>query len=95
MAPKLDLPADDAHPTRALLHLDQLTHNLRLLEELAGDRPLWPPIKANAYGHGADIVEAILQRRQSLGVTAEKLMRCRLPACWEQQRRLLGFMRLP
>ena len=39
-----------------------------------------------------DIVEAILQGRQPLGLTAEKLMRGRLPACWEQQRRLLGFM---
>ena len=45
-----------AHPTRALIHLDRLTHNLRLLQELAGERPMWPVIKANAYGHGATIV---------------------------------------
>ena len=30
------------HPTRALVHLDRLGHNLRLLRELAGGRPLWP-----------------------------------------------------
>jgi len=29
---------------------------MRLLQELVGERPLWPAIKANAYGHGAVIV---------------------------------------
>jgi alanine racemase len=43
-------------PTRALIHLDRLTHNLRLLQELAGGVRLWPAVKANAYGHGAEIV---------------------------------------
>jgi alanine racemase len=49
----------DVHPThltRAYIHLDHLTHNLRLLQGLAGDRPLWPVIKADAYGHGAEII---------------------------------------
>ncbi len=45
-----------SHPTRAIVHLDRLAHNLRLLGELAGGRPLWPCIKANAYGHGAELV---------------------------------------
>jgi alanine racemase len=49
-------PAIDEHPTRALIHLDRLAHNVRLLQDLAGGRPLWPAIKANAYGHGAAIV---------------------------------------
>lgn len=44
------------HPTRAILHLDRLARNLGLLGELAGGRPLWPCIKANAYGHGAELV---------------------------------------
>jgi alanine racemase len=44
------------HPTRAWIHLDCLAHNLRLLRELVGGRPLWPAIKANAYGHGAQLV---------------------------------------
>jgi alanine racemase len=44
------------HPTRAIIHLDRLARNLRLLGEIAGGRPLWPCIKANAYGHGADLV---------------------------------------
>jgi alanine racemase len=45
-----------SHPTRAIIHLDRLGRNLRLLGELTGGRPLWPCIKANAYGHGAEIV---------------------------------------
>jgi len=46
----------DDHPTRAVIRLDHLTHNMRLLQEIAGATPLWPAIKANAYGHGAAIV---------------------------------------
>ena len=42
--------------TRAIIHLDHLTHNLRLLQEQVGDRPLWPVVKADAYGHGAQLV---------------------------------------
>ncbi|MGQ4808127.1 Alanine racemase 1 [Candidatus Entotheonellaceae bacterium PAL068K] len=42
--------------TQACINLDRLTHNMHLLQELVGNRPLWPTIKANAYGHGADIV---------------------------------------
>lgn len=39
--------------TRAYLHLDRLTHNLQVLQAQIGSIPLWPVIKANAYGHGA------------------------------------------
>ena len=42
--------------TKAFVNLDHLTHNMRLLQELVGNRPLWPCIKANAYGHGAVII---------------------------------------
>ncbi len=42
--------------TRAVIHLDHLTHNLRLLQEQVGKRLLWPVVKADAYGHGAQIV---------------------------------------
>jgi alanine racemase len=45
-----------SHPTRAWIHLDRLTHNVRLLQELAGGVPLWPAIKSNAYGHDAKLV---------------------------------------
>jgi len=44
------------HLTQAFIHLDNLTHNMALLQDHVGDRPLWPAIKANAYGHGAEIV---------------------------------------
>jgi len=53
------------HPTWAEVHLDRLTTNLRLLQSLAGVRPLWPAIKANAYGHGAPLIARHLL---SLGV---------------------------
>ncbi|UCH41268.1 MAG: alanine racemase [Gammaproteobacteria bacterium] len=44
------------HLTRACIHLDRLSHNLLLLQQLVGSRPMWPAIKANAYGHGSEIV---------------------------------------
>jgi len=48
--------------TKAFIHLDRLTHNLRLLQELVGERLLWPVIKGDAYGHGAHIVACHLVR---------------------------------
>jgi alanine racemase len=50
------MTADALHITRAHVHLDALDANVRMLRELADGRPLWPAIKANAYGHGAGIV---------------------------------------
>ena len=44
------------HATRACIYLDRLTHNLALLQELVGRRPMWPAIKANGYGHGMELV---------------------------------------
>lgn len=47
----------DSRPlTRCLIDLAALDHNMALLSELAGGRPLTPAIKANAYGHGAEII---------------------------------------
>ena len=42
--------------TKAFVNLPNLTHNMRLLQNLVGSRQLWPCIKADAYGHGATIV---------------------------------------
>jgi ornithine carbamoyltransferase len=42
--------------TTAVIHLDRLTANISLLQELVGNCPMWPAIKANAYGRGAEIV---------------------------------------
>lgn len=44
------------HLTKVYIHLSHLTHNIQLLQELVGDRPIWPAIKANAYGHGIEII---------------------------------------
>lgn len=44
------------HLTRAEINLAHLTWNLALLQELTGVRPMWPAIKANAYGHGMEII---------------------------------------
>jgi alanine racemase len=56
--------------TRAFIHLDRLDHNLRLLRAEVGERPLWPVVKADAYGHGALIVSRHLveQGYRTLGV---------------------------
>lgn len=42
--------------SRASVYLDRIAHNLDLLRELAGEAAVWPVIKANAYGHGAELV---------------------------------------
>jgi alanine racemase len=52
--------SDPSHLTRAYIHLEHFGHNMRLLQGLVGDRPLWPAIKANAYGHGLEIVARYL-----------------------------------
>lgn len=46
--------------TRVSLSLSNLDCNMKLLGQVAGGRPLWPAIKANAYGHGAEIIAARL-----------------------------------
>ena len=48
--------------TRAFIHTDRLAHNMRLLQELVGGIPLWPCIKANAYGHADEIIARELLR---------------------------------
>jgi alanine racemase len=42
--------------TKVFIHLDRLTHNLRLLQKEVGGRAVWPVVKGDAYGHGAHIV---------------------------------------
>ena len=71
MASELELSAGDDHPTRALTHLDRLTHNICLLEELVGGRPIWPAITANAYGHVVCPVRSDSMRISACGVTVK------------------------
>lgn len=47
---------DVARLTKVFVHLGRLGHNLGVLQAQVGRCPLWPVIKANAYGHGAEIV---------------------------------------
>lgn len=46
----------NTHLTQAIIHLDHLSYNMALLQKQAGSRPLFPAIKANAYGHDAEII---------------------------------------
>ena len=57
--PRID---DPGRLTKVYLYLDRLTGNMKLLQQQAGNRELWPCIKANAYGHGADIIARHLYR---------------------------------
>lgn len=50
------MPPDTRRLTCACIYPGRLAHNLQLLQEAAGGQPLWPVIKANAYGHGAELV---------------------------------------
>lgn len=52
----------NSHLTQAIIDLGRLRHNMELLQSLAGNRPLFPAVKANAYGHGDDIVARELVR---------------------------------
>jgi alanine racemase len=52
----MDNSGSASHLTQAVIHLDRLSHNMALLQRQVGDRTLWPAIKANAYGHGADMI---------------------------------------
>jgi len=47
------------HLTVAWIDLDNLAHNMQLLQQIA-ERPLWPAIKANAYGHGMTVIARAL-----------------------------------
>jgi alanine racemase len=53
MIPSEDIPT--SRLTKVFLRLDHLSHNMQLLQQQLGEKPLWPCIKANAYGHGARI----------------------------------------
>ena len=51
-----NLDSRTSHATGALIHLDHLRTICAPARKLVGKQSLWPAIKANAYGHGADIV---------------------------------------
>ena len=47
---------------RVEISADALIHNFETLSRVYGDRPLFPVIKANAYGHGSDVIALTLER---------------------------------
>lgn len=47
---------DTMSVTKVFIYLDRLGANMQLLQRLVGNRPLWPVVKANGYGHGLEIV---------------------------------------
>jgi alanine racemase len=60
--PQRALPTDVVRPTRAVIDLDHLRHNLHVLRQLEPSRPIWAVLKADAYGHGAKAVGRTLER---------------------------------
>jgi len=49
-----------SRPAIARIHLGHLRHNYRLLKKRAANAPLMAVVKANAYGHGLNIVASVL-----------------------------------
>lgn len=53
--------------------LDCIAHNFRQIKAIAGDRPLMPVIKGNAYGHGLAAVGLFLEKIGAAGLCVGKL----------------------
>lgn len=51
------------HGPEILIHEDAFVHNFRTLRELSGGRALMPVIKADAYGHSAELIAKICESR--------------------------------
>jgi alanine racemase len=68
LRPQRAVPADAVRPTRAEVNLAHLRHNLRVLQRLAGGRPVWSVLKADGYGHGAKAVARTLERAGAAGI---------------------------
>ena len=66
-------PLSSLRPTRALVDLDAVAGNARLLRARAGGRPLWAVVKADAYGHGAVPVARRLEREGVAGLAVATL----------------------
>ncbi|MDQ6959046.1 MAG: alanine racemase [Mariprofundaceae bacterium] len=60
-----------SRPAIANIHLNHLRHNYRVLKEKAGNAAVMAVIKANAYGHGLDLIAPTLldEGCQSFAVT--------------------------
>lgn len=68
LRPQRAVPADAVRPTRAEINLAHLRHNLRVVQRLAGGRPVWAVLKADGYGHGSKAVARTLERAGASGM---------------------------
>src|SRR5579884_2013316 len=63
-------------PTRAEIHIDRFLSNLRLVRKQIGERArIMPIVKANAYGHGLDIIAKAAVKSEEIdafGVATEE-----------------------
>src|SRR5262245_31864359 len=67
LRPKRALPNEAVRPTRAVINLANLRHNLRVLMR-ATKSPVWAVLKADGYGHGAKAVARTLERAGIKGI---------------------------
>ncbi len=67
LRPKRALPNEAVRPTRAVINLANLRHNLRVLAR-ATTSPVWAVLKADGYGHGAKAVARTLERAGLKGI---------------------------
>jgi len=67
LRPKRALPNEAVRPTRAVINLANLRHNLRVMQR-ASKSPVWAVLKADGYGHGAKAVARTLERAGAAGI---------------------------
>ena len=67
LRPQRALPNEAVRPTRAVINLAALRHNLRVLSR-ASKSPVWAVLKADGYGHGAKAVARTLERAGTAGI---------------------------
>src|SRR5262252_301734 len=67
LRPKRALPNEAVRPTRAVINLASLRHNLRVIQR-ASKSPVWAVLKADGYGHGAKAVARTLERAGATGI---------------------------
>jgi alanine racemase len=67
LRPKRALPNEAVRPTRAVINLANLRHNLRVIQR-ASKSPVWAVLKADGYGHGAKAVARTLERAGTTGI---------------------------
>src|SRR2546427_12455247 len=76
MTPSLMLFQKIMRPTRAEIHVDHFLANLRFVRKQVGERAhIMPIVKANAYGHGLDIIAkaaAASEEIDAFGVATEE-----------------------